>query len=226
MVLVPQVVDAAGDVPVLAAGGIADGRGIAAALALGAQGVVLGTRFLAGAEMGIDQSWKDRIVTADATDAVKVPNGERVLPPFTFELPQGKPPAPRALQTPLTDRLESDPGSVDPATVVPSLVAAIRAGGGHDQLPFTGQSAALVDDVLRRRRSSPASWPRLVWRWMRHSGPRRTAIEVSREIDVDPLLAGERRSRALDVAIEVWAASRPLCVAHNSERAKFVAARQ
>ena len=42
MVLVPAVVDVAGDVPVVAAGGIADGRGIAAALALGAQGVSLG----------------------------------------------------------------------------------------------------------------------------------------------------------------------------------------
>ena len=51
MVLVPQVVDVAGDIPVVAAGGIADGRGLAAALALGAQGVNLGTRFLATTEM-------------------------------------------------------------------------------------------------------------------------------------------------------------------------------
>ena len=51
MVLVPQVVDVAGDVPVVAAGGIADGRGLAAALALGAQGVSMGTRFLASHEM-------------------------------------------------------------------------------------------------------------------------------------------------------------------------------
>ena len=73
LVLVPSVVDVAGDVPVLAAGGIADGRGIAAALALGAQGAVLGTRFLATTEMSIDRSWKERIVAAAATDAVKVP---------------------------------------------------------------------------------------------------------------------------------------------------------
>ena len=47
MVLVPAVVDIAGAVPVVAAGGIADGRGIAAGLVLGAEGVSLGTRFLA-----------------------------------------------------------------------------------------------------------------------------------------------------------------------------------
>jgi enoyl-[acyl-carrier protein] reductase II len=147
MVLVPQVVDAAGDVPVLAAGGIGDGRGLAAALALGAQGVVVGTRFLATREMRIHPAWKQRIVDADATDAVKVAHGERVLPPFTLELPPGPPPAPRALRTSLTDRLESDPASVDPSTVVPRFVADARANRGHDALPFTGQSAALVHDV-------------------------------------------------------------------------------
>ena len=147
MVLVPQVVDAAGDVPVLAAGGIADGRGIAAALALGAQGVVLGTRFLASVEMGIADAWKARIVSADAVDAVKVVNSERVMPPFTLELPPGRPPAPRALRTPFVDQLETDPESVDPATAGPRFVAEVRAGRGHDLLPFSGQSAALVRDV-------------------------------------------------------------------------------
>lgn len=50
MALVPAVVDAVGDTPVLAAGGIADGRGLAAALMLGAQGVLMGTRFYASEE--------------------------------------------------------------------------------------------------------------------------------------------------------------------------------
>jgi enoyl-[acyl-carrier protein] reductase II len=148
MVLVPQLVDLAGDVPVLAAGGIGDGRGIAAALALGAQGVVLGTRFLASTEMTVAPEWKARIVAADASDAVKVPHGERVLPPFTLELPPGIAPAPRALRTPLIDQLEADPGSVDPESVGPRFVAAARAGRGHDLLPFAGQSAALVHDVV------------------------------------------------------------------------------
>lgn len=137
MVLVPQVVDAAGDVPVLAAGGIADGR----------QGAMLGTRFLASAEMNVDQEWKERIVAADAAAAVKVPSSERVMPPFTLPLPAGESPAPRALRTPFIDQLESAPETVDPEEIGPSFVADIRAGGGHDRLPFSGQSAGLVHDI-------------------------------------------------------------------------------
>ena len=147
VVLVPSVVDVAGDVPVIAAGGIADGRGIAAALALGAQGAVLGTRFLATTEMGIDPSWKQRIVEASALDAVKVPHADRVMPPFNVAQ-IGRPNAPRALRTPLIERLETDPDSIDPSMVGPELVAAVRAGGGHGLLPFTGQSAALVHDIV------------------------------------------------------------------------------
>ncbi len=146
MVLVPAVVDVAGAVPVVAAGGIADGRGMAAALALGAQGVSLGTRFLATTEMTIDRTWKERIVASSALDAVKVPHAERVMPPFT--LPQtGVPFAPRALRTALIDLLESDPAGVDPAQVGPQLLAAVRAGGGHELLPFAGQSAELIHDI-------------------------------------------------------------------------------
>ena len=57
MALVPQVVDAVSSVPVVAAGGIYDGRGIAAALMLGAVGVNIGTRFLASKEAPIDDAW-------------------------------------------------------------------------------------------------------------------------------------------------------------------------
>ncbi|MDP8900969.1 MAG: nitronate monooxygenase, partial [Actinomycetota bacterium] len=53
MVLVPQVVDAVAALPVVAAGGIADGRALAAALALGAQGANVGTRFIASEEAGL-----------------------------------------------------------------------------------------------------------------------------------------------------------------------------
>lgn len=147
LVLVPAVVDAAGDVPVVAAGGIADGRGLAAALALGAAGACLGTRFLATPEMGVAQQWKDRVVAASATDAVKVPNSERVMPPFT--LPQVGPPyAPRALRTELVDRLQRAPATVDANRTGHELRVQVLAGGGHELLPFAGQSVELVHEVV------------------------------------------------------------------------------
>lgn len=68
MVLVPQVVSAVPDRPVLAAGGIADGRGLAAALALGAAGVVVGTRFLATPEAPLPDSFRQAIVNSDGHD--------------------------------------------------------------------------------------------------------------------------------------------------------------
>jgi len=147
LVLVPAVVDMAGTTPVVAAGGIADGRGVAAALALGAQGACLGTRFLATTEMTIDPAWKRRILAAQAEDAVKVENSARVMPPFT--IPQtGRPYAPRSLRTPLTEQLEHDPESIDPTVVGPQLLEAVRHGAGHDLLPFAGQSVALIHDLL------------------------------------------------------------------------------
>lgn len=69
--LVPAVVDAARGVPVLAAGGVGDGRGLAAALMLGAEGALIGTRFLATPEAGIAPGWKDAIVAAGVADAVQ-----------------------------------------------------------------------------------------------------------------------------------------------------------
>ena len=70
--LVPQVVDQVGKrIPVIVAGGIADGRGLAAALLLGAQGINTGTRFLASVETAICQDWKNRIVSAPSEDAIK-----------------------------------------------------------------------------------------------------------------------------------------------------------
>ncbi|MET0816906.1 MAG: nitronate monooxygenase [Solirubrobacteraceae bacterium] len=145
MVLVPQVVDVAGDIPVLAAGGIADGRGLAAALALGAQGVNLGTRFLAATEMRIADEWKERIVAADALDAVKVVNSDRVMPPFNRP---GGPAEPRALSTPLITQLRMHPEWIDPAVMGPRFRDALLEGRGDQYLPFTGQSAGLIHDVL------------------------------------------------------------------------------
>lgn len=70
LALVPMVVDAVGPVPVLAAGGIADGRGLAAALSLGADGVLLGTRFLASEESPLHANFKQAIVDSDGHDTV------------------------------------------------------------------------------------------------------------------------------------------------------------
>ena len=70
MALVPMVVEAVAPRPVLAAGGIADGRGLAAALALGAEGVLLGTRFLATDESPIHANLKQAIVRSNGHDTV------------------------------------------------------------------------------------------------------------------------------------------------------------
>jgi NAD(P)H-dependent flavin oxidoreductase YrpB (nitropropane dioxygenase family) len=66
LALVPRVVDAV-DVPVVAAGGIADGRGVAAVLALGAAGAWVGTRFLAAGESSIHEDYRRRLLEADET---------------------------------------------------------------------------------------------------------------------------------------------------------------
>ena len=68
MPLVPCVVDAVRPVPVIAAGGLADGRGVAAALMLGAAGAWLGTRFLASEEIFIHPDYRERVLRASETD--------------------------------------------------------------------------------------------------------------------------------------------------------------
>ena len=79
MTLVPQVCDAV-SVPVLAAGGIADGRGIAAALMLGACGVQCGTRFLVAKECTVHQNYKDKIIKAKDIDTIST--GKRLGHPI------------------------------------------------------------------------------------------------------------------------------------------------
>ena len=94
MVLIPQVCEAV-DVPVVAAGGIMDGASMAAAFALGAEGVLMGTRILSSAESPVHQNWKDAIIAADATDTV-------------FLNRAGPGPALRALRTERTSRIEAE----------------------------------------------------------------------------------------------------------------------
>ena len=82
MALVPQVCDAV-DIPVIAAGGIGDGRGVAAAFMLGACGVQLGTRFLVAKECTIHQNYKDKVLAArdiDTDDHRQAPRTPRALP--------------------------------------------------------------------------------------------------------------------------------------------------
>ena len=69
MCLVPQVADAL-EIPVIAAGGIADGRGIAASFMLGAEGVQMGTRFLASEECQIHKNYKELVIDAKDTDSI------------------------------------------------------------------------------------------------------------------------------------------------------------
>jgi nitronate monooxygenase len=72
--LVPAVVDAVAPVPVIAAGGIGDARGVAAVFALGAQAALLGTRFLLADEMPIHEEYRRRLIAATETDAEWYPD--------------------------------------------------------------------------------------------------------------------------------------------------------
>jgi nitronate monooxygenase/enoyl-[acyl-carrier protein] reductase II len=147
LVLVPQVVDVAGSIPVVAAGGIADGRGLAAALALGAQGVAMGTRFLASTEMAISADWKRMLVAADAIDSVKAEYLDAILPPYTRP---AYPAVCRVLRTPFHDQWSGHAVELahEAERLAPELVGAILAGEGHQYVPFAGQSVGLVRDVL------------------------------------------------------------------------------
>jgi enoyl-[acyl-carrier protein] reductase II len=150
MALVPQVVDAVAPLPVVAAGGIADGRGLAAALVLGAQGVNIGTRFLACSEAMVDPAWKDAIILATSEDAVKVEFAPSVFPPTA---PGGFETRPRSLRTAYVDEWNARPEEAarEADRLRGELVDAVRAGRGHELVPFTGQSAGLIDQVLSAR---------------------------------------------------------------------------
>ena len=97
--LVPQVVDAVGDIPVVAAGDIGDGRGLAAALALGADGVMMGTRFLATREAPIPDGWKRAILDAQGGETVRSP-----IIDLANEAPWPEPAAVRAIRNAFLER--------------------------------------------------------------------------------------------------------------------------
>ena len=149
MALVPQVVDAV-NIPVLAAGGIADGRGAAAAFMLGACGVQVGTRFLLAEECRVHQVYKERLIKA--SDIGTMVTGKSLGD------------AVRALKTPFTKqfaKMEADPNVTDDeirAFGTGSLRKAVfdgdLAGGSFLAGEVAGMltkiepAAAIVDDII------------------------------------------------------------------------------
>ena len=134
MSLLPQVVDAV-DIPVIAAGGIGDGRGIAAAFMLGASGVQVGTRFLVSKECTIHQNYKDRVIKARDIDSVVTgrPTGHPV----------------RVLRNRLTrqfDELEKSGGTLEQLEALGSgaLRKAARDGDIDNGSVMAGQIAGLI----------------------------------------------------------------------------------
>lgn len=146
-VLVLEVVDAVGPVPVVAAGGIADGRGVAAALVLGADGVNLGTRFLASEEASVGEEWKKAIVAADSYDAIKVEIWDRIFPK-----PAGGafPVVPRSLGSAFIDEWDSrrEEAAEEADRLRAQIMEAIQEERFEEVVPFTGQTAGLISEVL------------------------------------------------------------------------------
>jgi enoyl-[acyl-carrier protein] reductase II len=147
MVLVPQVVDAVSPIPVVAAGGIFDGRGLAAALMLGAAGVNLGTRFLASEEAPIPFEWKQAIIAARSEDTMKADVLNDISPlPGTA----GYNTVLRSLHTAFLDEWSARPEEArQNADRLRSLiVASHQAGRPHETLLTAGQTAGGIKAVL------------------------------------------------------------------------------
>jgi len=137
LALVPQVVDAV-DIPVIAAGGFADGRGLAAALALGAVGIQMGTRFICSTECPAHDNYKQRIVKAH--DRSTVVTGDSWGHPV------------RCIRGPFVRRLKAlERQGVTAAEIVDygagTLRAAMVDGDVKEGSVMAGQSAGLVSDV-------------------------------------------------------------------------------
>jgi enoyl-[acyl-carrier protein] reductase II len=148
LALVPQIVDAVPDLPVVASGGIADGRGLAAALALGADGVNIGTRFLASTEATVDDDWKRAIVDAESQDAVRAEFAPTLIPKPDWAGAYDV--VPRVLRTPFVDEWNDRLGEVpsEAEGLRAEVLAAAAEGRLHELLPFTGQTVGLVREVL------------------------------------------------------------------------------
>ena len=131
--LIPQVVDAVGPIPVVAAGGIVNGCGLAATLLLGAIGVNLGTRFLATLEAPIEDDWKKAIVDGSSEGSVKIAGWvpAKITDEYQASL--------RVLRTDFIDRWnqQSNDGLEE---------AALRDEG--KLVPVARESAGLIKDIL------------------------------------------------------------------------------
>ena len=147
MALIPQAVDAADPIPVLAAGGVADGRGLAAALVLGAQGANVGTRFLASEEASADEAWKKAILESESEDAVRFEAWEGIFPPAGGGAYAT---VPRVLPTPFVREWSgrAQAASKEAPRLRDEVLSAIRGRTTHELLPFTGQTAGMIHDVL------------------------------------------------------------------------------
>lgn len=147
MALVPQVVDAVSPIPVVASGGIFDGRGIAAALMLGAVGVNLGTRFIASKEAPASDEWKRAITTAASEGAIKadVINDIRPLPGTA-----GYGTVLRSLHTAFLDKWSANREEArrDPVRLRAQMGAATQAGRLYEYVLTAGQSAGGINDIL------------------------------------------------------------------------------
>jgi nitronate monooxygenase/enoyl-[acyl-carrier protein] reductase II len=144
--LVPQVVDAVRPVPVVAAGGIADGRGVAAAVVLGAAGVNVGSRFLASTEAPVGERWKKALVTHPSEEWIQAGFVNAMNPnPGTL----GYRTRLRLLRTEFVERWEArtDEVEIDPAPVLAELGEAVAAGEREALLVVGGQSAGLIQRV-------------------------------------------------------------------------------
>lgn len=150
MGLVPSVVDAAAPIPVVAAGGIADGRGLAAALMLGAAGVTMGTRFLASTDALSDQAEADALVAARADQTVRTP---------VFDLVPGRSPWPeghdgRAVRNRLTDEWDARAdlavaGQMFAASAPDDYgIRPLWAGEGLDLITGIETPASIISDMV------------------------------------------------------------------------------
>jgi nitronate monooxygenase/enoyl-[acyl-carrier protein] reductase II len=147
MVLLPQVVDAVKPIPVVAAGGIADGRGLAAAFVLGAEGVNMGTRFVASEEASSNASWRKALIAARSEDTVRFEVWKEIAPPAK---PGAYPFAPRVLRSAFVDEWQARPDEAkrQAERLRVEVKAAVRDHRLAEILPFAGQTVGMITDIL------------------------------------------------------------------------------